>query len=188
MWSAPFPSQPKHRRGLIWQSLSSLYLLRYKVLSQVSRGSKSALWLLILDFHESMVCRPIPLETHLFERHLYLMIHKYVQVSQLMLQSTIPSKAFYEKFLEEIRATYSPDKIKGIYRSTLAEVMLIADGEFGAMMQVSLCNDVRSRSCSCDTVSLRPGSRNAPSLFTGQTCQIDGFQRRRSQGKAERNG
>ncbi|WVF72254.1 D-tyrosyl-tRNA(Tyr) deacylase [Kwoniella sp. CBS 6097] len=41
--------------------------------------------------------------------------------------STIPSKAFYASFLEEIKKAYHPSKIK--------------DGEFGAMMQVSLTND-----------------------------------------------
>ncbi|WVR05123.1 D-tyrosyl-tRNA(Tyr) deacylase [Kwoniella sp. DSM 27419] len=41
--------------------------------------------------------------------------------------STIPSKAYYTSFLEEISRAYRPDKIK--------------DGEFGAMMQVSLTND-----------------------------------------------
>ncbi|KAK8869870.1 D-tyrosyl-tRNA(Tyr) deacylase [Kwoniella newhampshirensis] len=41
--------------------------------------------------------------------------------------STIPGKAYYTSFLEEIRKAYDPTKIK--------------DGQFGAMMQVSLCND-----------------------------------------------
>ncbi|OCF36545.1 D-tyrosyl-tRNA(Tyr) deacylase [Kwoniella heveanensis BCC8398] len=41
--------------------------------------------------------------------------------------STIPSKAYYASFLEEIKKAYHPSKIK--------------DGEFGAMMQVSLTND-----------------------------------------------
>ncbi|WVQ98676.1 D-tyrosyl-tRNA(Tyr) deacylase [Kwoniella sp. CBS 9459] len=41
--------------------------------------------------------------------------------------STIPSKAFYTSFMEEIKKACHPSKIK--------------DGEFGAMMQVSLTND-----------------------------------------------
>ncbi|RSH91285.1 hypothetical protein EHS25_009584 [Saitozyma podzolica] len=41
--------------------------------------------------------------------------------------STIPGKAFYTEFLEELGKAYEPAKIK--------------DGQFGAMMQVSLCND-----------------------------------------------
>ncbi|WVQ71580.1 D-tyrosyl-tRNA(Tyr) deacylase [Cryptococcus sp. DSM 104548] len=41
--------------------------------------------------------------------------------------STIPGKAYYTSFLKELKAAYDPLKIQ--------------DGEFGAMMQVSLCND-----------------------------------------------
>jgi hypothetical protein len=47
-------------------------------------------------------------------------LHRLTPHEVLTPQSTIPSKAFYEKFLEEIRATYSPDKIKGIHESTLS--------------------------------------------------------------------
>ncbi|GFZ46193.1 hypothetical protein JCM24511_04440 [Saitozyma sp. JCM 24511] len=50
------------------------------------------------------------------------------RVSRLIAaQSTIPGKAFYTEFLEELGKAYEPAKIK--------------DGQFGAMMQVSLCND-----------------------------------------------
>ncbi|KAL1412593.1 D-tyrosyl-tRNA(Tyr) deacylase [Vanrija albida] len=41
--------------------------------------------------------------------------------------STLPGKAAYHAFLDEIRAAYHPERIK--------------DGEFGAMMQVALVND-----------------------------------------------
>ncbi|WWC69501.1 D-tyrosyl-tRNA(Tyr) deacylase [Kwoniella pini CBS 10737] len=41
--------------------------------------------------------------------------------------STIPGKAYYTNFLEEMGKSYNPNKIK--------------DGQFGAMMQVSLTND-----------------------------------------------
>ncbi|WRT67096.1 D-tyrosyl-tRNA(Tyr) deacylase [Kwoniella shivajii] len=41
--------------------------------------------------------------------------------------STIPGKAYYTSFLDELKRTYTPSKIK--------------DGQFGAMMQVSLTND-----------------------------------------------
>jgi hypothetical protein len=42
-------------------------------------------------------------------------LHRFTPHEVLTPQSTIPSKAFYERFLAEIRTTYSPDKIKGIY-------------------------------------------------------------------------
>ncbi|KIR58686.1 D-tyrosyl-tRNA(Tyr) deacylase [Cryptococcus bacillisporus CA1280] len=41
--------------------------------------------------------------------------------------STIPGNAFYSSFLKEIKTAYDPSKIQ--------------DGQFGAMMQVSLTND-----------------------------------------------
>ncbi|WWC90078.1 uncharacterized protein L201_005011 [Kwoniella dendrophila CBS 6074] len=41
--------------------------------------------------------------------------------------STVPGKAYYTSFLEEMQKGYHPSKIK--------------DGQFGAMMQVSLTND-----------------------------------------------
>ncbi|WVQ78043.1 D-tyrosyl-tRNA(Tyr) deacylase [Cryptococcus sp. DSM 104549] len=41
--------------------------------------------------------------------------------------STIPGRELYTSFMDEIRASYNPSKIQ--------------DGQFGAMMQVSLCND-----------------------------------------------
>ncbi|KAJ9120610.1 hypothetical protein QFC22_002539 [Naganishia vaughanmartiniae] len=41
--------------------------------------------------------------------------------------TTLPSSVFYNEFLGDMRTAYSADKIQ--------------DGKFGAMMQVSLCND-----------------------------------------------
>ncbi|ODN84727.1 D-tyrosyl-tRNA(Tyr) deacylase [Cryptococcus amylolentus CBS 6039] len=59
--------------------------------------------------------------------------------------STIPSKAYYTSFLEEIKAAYDPSKIQ--------------DGEFGAMMQVSLCND--------GPVTILLSSRDKPATKSG---------------------
>ncbi|WWD15855.1 D-tyrosyl-tRNA(Tyr) deacylase [Kwoniella shandongensis] len=66
--------------------------------------------------------------------------------------STIPGKAYYTSFLEEIRKAYDPTKIK--------------DGQFGAMMQVSLCNDgpVTILLSSKDKPKSTPSSSTTPSL------------------------
>ena len=48
--------------------------------------------------------------------------------------SASQAKAFYADFVQGLRTTYAVDKVK--------------DGEFGAMMDVALVNDVSAASCS----------------------------------------
>lgn len=65
------------------------------------------------------------------------------------LKSTIPGNAFYSSFLKEIKTAYDPSKIQGaqLRLSWIETFAYIAkDGQFGAMMQVSLTNDVRVQS------------------------------------------
>lgn len=56
-------------------------------------------------------------------------------------QSTQPGKAFYTSFLDQIRSAYVPDRIKGELLRPPAGADA-TDGQFGAMMAVSLTNDV----------------------------------------------
>jgi len=87
----------------------------------------------------------------------------------LTAKSTIPGKAFYESFLNEIRTAYSPDKIKGTPIIPHAPCDFFADeedGQFGAMMQVSLTNDVsllsRNRAERKGPVTILLSSRDKP--------------------------
>ncbi|KAL3135721.1 hypothetical protein ABBQ38_006189 [Trebouxia sp. C0009 RCD-2024] len=47
----------------------------------------------------------------------------------------IPARAFYDKFVKTLRDQYSADKVR--------------DGRFGALMDVSLVNDVSNPVCTC---------------------------------------
>ena len=71
-----------------------------------------------------------------------------------MIKSTEPSRQLYAKFLEALRVGYKPGKIHGgrpfskrlfaSISSTL--VQSYTDGKFGAMMNVSLINEVHQSS------------------------------------------
>ncbi|KAL7422309.1 D-tyrosyl-tRNA(Tyr) deacylase [Cryptotrichosporon argae] len=93
--------------------------------------------------------------------------------------STVPGKAFYTAFLDEIRAAYRPDRIQ--------------DGQFGAMMQVSLTNDgpvtilLDSRdkvlSASASGTSTAKPSAPAPPLAPGDTALTEDERRAKAEAK-----
>jgi hypothetical protein len=69
-------------------------------------------------------------------------------------QNPTSAKAMYDDCLAQLGAAYDPSKIKGMFTpavwdgTCLTFLEMSTDGLFGAMMQVSSTNDVRSDSVS----------------------------------------
>jgi hypothetical protein len=68
-------------------------------------------------------------------------------------QASSSSKGFYQEFLNLLRTSYTPSKVKGLIPSTRLAGTLIhwikKDGKFGAMMSINLCNEVLSTGLKC---------------------------------------
>ena len=86
-------------------------------------------------------------------------------------QATESSRELYASFLEKMRQLYDSNKIKGQYQFQLLDeyMLTIADGKFGAMMDVSLTNEVRgivsAKTCFL-SLSLFKGTSDIHSGFT----------------------
>jgi D-tyrosyl-tRNA(Tyr) deacylase len=101
-----------------------LCVSQFTLMANTTKGAKP-------DFHRAMVT--FNLHTCLVEGD-----------SETPIQATEPSRAMYGDFLERMRQLYSPEKIQG--RFDLSEFLSLfskrcIDGQFGAMMNVSLTND-----------------------------------------------
>nr|ODN81199.1 D-tyrosyl-tRNA(Tyr) deacylase [Cryptococcus depauperatus CBS 7841] len=82
--------------------------------------------------------------------------------------STVPGKALYSSFLEEIKQAYHPLKIK--------------DGRFGANMQVSLTNDGPV------TILLSSKDKNSRTPTPSQTPTSSGLRKVKNKGQGYPNG
>ena len=72
-------------------------------------------------------------------------------IHAVVFQATEPSRQLYTSFLEKLGQSYKPEKIHGRTESSLPSFLpdaqwffQPADGKFGAMMNVSLTNEVRN--------------------------------------------
>ncbi|OXH40599.1 D-tyrosyl-tRNA(Tyr) deacylase [Cryptococcus neoformans] len=86
--------------------------------------------------------------------------------------STVPGNAFYSSFLKEIKTAYDPTKIQ--------------DGQFGAMMQVSLTNDgpVTILLSSKDKPEKSGTSTSTPSATaSGISTPLEGKKKNKGRGK-----
>lgn len=83
-------------------------------------------------------------------------------------QASEPSRELYNAFLERLGGSYHPDRIKGMsvgaYEKTTWTGFTMLDGRFGAMMNVTLTNEVHPTSSRISHVS----RWNRVSLIRGQ--------------------
>lgn len=102
-----------------------LCVSQFTLLANTTKGSKP-------DFHRAMVSPPPPT------------VADSVLVSYAV-QSSESSRQLYGVFLDKMKQLYVPERIQGnhaLVAHMQGLTMLRADGQFGAMMNVSLTNEV----------------------------------------------
>ena len=104
-----------------------LCVSQFTLLANTTKGNKP-------DFHHAMVSS---VRFDILHEHA-------VKFCLHVEQATEPSRQLYASFLATMRQTYNAEKVKGEFLPDSNQIWLIngTDGVFGAMMNVSLTNEV----------------------------------------------